>query len=485
MKKVILIIMLILMIPVVKAKDLLEYDLDWESKIYDSPVANTYEYKDGYLFGDYGHDLSFNLSYYDKQGNFKKEIKIDDLVMLVYPEEYIYVLSGRYTNTTISFVLQAYNENLELVNEVVVFTEDNDGVSIYDHPDYILYDLVNNRFVDMYKELITKDYILIPSIKENVDPNSNPDNPNSIIEVRKYTKDLSSYEVLEFEQAKQMLEDIDEIVNPSSSDFRQEYGILDREEVKEYIIKDNLTALIVYDYGNDVGNSLKVYENKKLLYSKPLGEGLQLVNSKEVNIVDNHVMVIYYHSPDEYEWLSVLEIYNIKTGELEKRIESTSSLFSIVDTKRGFLYHETNCEYYLPVLTSNNPSHVLPTFIKQKACGTKRYVYSNYNAVIPKITTGKGTIIVDDKYAANDQVTVTIKPDKGYTLGTVKVIDAEGNVLTFTNNTFTMPASDVTIEVEFLVDNAKTSDIAITTVILLCILSIIVFFTQRKNIIKE
>ena len=135
MKKVILIIMLILMIPVVKAKDLLEYDLDWESKIYDSPVANTYEYKDGYLFGDYGHDLSFNLSYYDKQGNFKKEIKIDDLVMLVYPEEYIYVLSGRYTNTTISFVLQAYNENLELVKEVVVFTEDNDGVSIYDHPD--------------------------------------------------------------------------------------------------------------------------------------------------------------------------------------------------------------------------------------------------------------------------------------------------------------------------------------------------------------
>ena len=89
--------------------------------------------------------------------------------------------------------------------------------------------------------------------------------------------------------------------------------------------------------------------------------------------------------------------------------------------------------------------------------------------IIPKVQ-GEGEIKVIDRSAAGGEVTFEVTPKEGYVLSVVKVTDAAGNVITFTDYTFTMPSSDVTIEAVFVPGNPNTTDIAIMGVVIVGIL---------------
>ena len=78
---------------------------------------------------------------------------------------------------------------------------------------------------------------------------------------------------------------------------------------------------------------------------------------------------------------------------------------------------------------------------------------SRYTITVDK--TENGTITVSPKSASKgDTVTVTVKPDKGYELDTLKVLDKDGDKVKITEKkgkyTFTMPASKVTIKGKFV-----------------------------------
>ena len=69
--------------------------------------------------------------------------------------------------------------------------------------------------------------------------------------------------------------------------------------------------------------------------------------------------------------------------------------------------------------------------------------------------TENGTITVSPKSASKgDAVTITVKPDKGYELDTLKVLDKDGDKVKITEKngkyTFTMPASKVTVKGKFV-----------------------------------
>ena len=69
--------------------------------------------------------------------------------------------------------------------------------------------------------------------------------------------------------------------------------------------------------------------------------------------------------------------------------------------------------------------------------------------------TVNGTITVSPKSASKgDTVTITVKPDKGYELDTLKVLDKDGGKVKFTEKngkyTFTMPAGKVTVKGSFV-----------------------------------
>ena len=78
---------------------------------------------------------------------------------------------------------------------------------------------------------------------------------------------------------------------------------------------------------------------------------------------------------------------------------------------------------------------------------------SSYTVSVPSAK--NGDVTVSPKNASKgDRVTVTVKPDSGYEIGSVTVLDSKGNELKLTDKgdgkfTFTMPASKVTVSAEF------------------------------------
>ena len=75
-------------------------------------------------------------------------------------------------------------------------------------------------------------------------------------------------------------------------------------------------------------------------------------------------------------------------------------------------------------------------------------------------TTEHGTVTTSTEAAVGGStVTITVKPDSGYTLGGITVTDSEGNELSLTDNgngayTFTMPSGKVEIHVTFTEDGS-------------------------------
>ena len=78
------------------------------------------------------------------------------------------------------------------------------------------------------------------------------------------------------------------------------------------------------------------------------------------------------------------------------------------------------------------------------------------SAVTYKVTIERGitngTISVNKtNAAAGETITITVNPDSGYELNTLTVTDSDDNSITVTNNSFTMPASSVTVNATFKV----------------------------------
>lgn len=79
---------------------------------------------------------------------------------------------------------------------------------------------------------------------------------------------------------------------------------------------------------------------------------------------------------------------------------------------------------------------------------------------ISTLETENGTVSVSPRYAERgDIVTVTVDPDKGYTLETLTVTDKNGSTVDVIDNgdstySFTMPAGKVTINATFMEENS-------------------------------
>ena len=77
-------------------------------------------------------------------------------------------------------------------------------------------------------------------------------------------------------------------------------------------------------------------------------------------------------------------------------------------------------------------------------------------------STKNGDVTVSPKNASKgDRVTVTVKPDSGYEVGSVTVLDSKGNELKLTDKgngkyTFTMPGNKVTVTAEFVEEQAAS-----------------------------
>ena len=100
---------------------------------------------------------------------------------------------------------------------------------------------------------------------------------------------------------------------------------------------------------------------------------------------------------------------------------------------------------------------------------------------------GKGNVKAETVLAPEGElIKFTVTPEEGYVLGEVKVTDTNGNVVYFTDNTFTMPNANVLIEATFVKveekKNPETTDIAIISISIIAIAAIIIFLTSNKKL---
>ena len=105
----------------------------------------------------------------------------------------------------------------------------------------------------------------------------------------------------------------------------------------------------------------------------------------------------------------------------------------------------------------------------------------HFDNIIETEVKGEGTVDVVESSRPGDPVTFVVQPKEGYVLSVIKVTDENGNVLTFTDNTFTMPSANVKIEVVFI-KNPDTADIAIISIIVVLGIAGFIAYKNRKKI---
>lgn len=230
------------------------------------------------------------------------------------------------------------------------------------------------------------------------------------------------------------------------------------------------------------GFVLKIDMDKKVQWLKKSGEGYHYFDAtassgEYIGVVayKDTAEIGYERNPNTVE--SYIYIYD-KDGNLVE----THDVASEIGTTRADVTH------FLPF----NGYILAQAFAYDENNEFSSYLIRyNVKYFIKTKIDGKGTIEVVDNELPGTDVTFKVTPQEGYILSEVRVTDAKGKVVTFTDYTFTMPNADVTIEAIFIKEtpkeeqkeekNPETSDIVIVMFIITTIISGVLLISNQKK----
>ncbi len=228
-------------------------------------------------------------------------------------------------------------------------------------------------------------------------------------------------------------------------------------------IKDNSGKVIFEEVNNDYA---------KIIEARIIGDYVVAVA-----LVEGSIGMSYTNSP--YELGNDIIVYNMD-GELVQTIETEGSYVFLNEINSGFIAtHVESCE------ETTNDIIIEGLMAKGETTSSKTCTYNTEAYYLPlevktKVT-GKGSIEAISNTRKDEEITFKVTPEKGYVLSEVKVTDENGNVVIFTDYTFTMPNSNVLIEAIFVPENPNTSDVAIIGLIIISIFGFIaVSFSSKK-----
>lgn len=455
------------------------FNFDWETKettkVAQNIITDKYmELQNGYIVTEtditdetFAEKPNMKITYYDYKG---KEIKSNKLYNLlpVYTKvdgKNIYVIVVELTETDKIFKLIKLDENLKVVAE-------------YSLPK------VPEGESDPLPPCI------IISAFANVEPLTIVDDKLNIIvsetEILQLDKDLKTTKIINFNEqnAEKYFEKLYKLAKATET--------TPEDSEKLYIPSDKKGTYEVFGglkYCPDPNDETKTIPCASLL---KLTNGTKEVFEKEYDydnniilssrIIKDYIVAIRY-TPIVKGRAAITD--NVRSeiiildfeGNIVQTINNNSVYFGIQENETGFLVNnfleETTCPNPTPEPGSIMPIDGIPSAISDLGVDTtclKTKIESYY---IPlKVQTkveGKGFIETVNNARRGEGVTFKVTPEKGYVLGEIKVTDNNGNVVYFTNNTFTMPTDDVLIEATFLPENPNTTDPAI-------ILGVLLFF---------
>ena len=492
----------LLLVGVVKAEG--PYYLDWETKLSTSKMAiGNLPYKDGYITFDRLED-EYVYSILDKDG---KEVKSESYEEVIAWDAKVYGdIIYAIVNEDNSFYLVKYNEDLE-VDKFVPLNDYYVGGYFYQRGLEAIYIDSNKIVIPVETGLLNFNHDLELTKTETVSPKN----------INKYYPgyDEAGYIIEDYNSGRYELDTITHKEGYFAFGYFKGNGTCDndystgqqgspKDSVKSEPVCGDSYLRLVDDEELD-----KVWEIK---FDKP-------VYIAQIEFLNNQIAAIVYDDDNN----SMINIYDMK-GELLQTIESELGFSFLRKSDSGFVVAQGSCptpfgmlggyynepdptsvgerspygvdrssvtkekhgEYYAPVSSCCIAGRKIGT---DNVCKSNHQVYYLTREIKSEVTSGRGSVEVASEQRPGEPVTFVVTPDKGYTLGTIKVTDANGNVITFTKNdlngnTFTMPSADVTIEVEFLVENAATADIAITFIAIVSAFALIMTIIGKK-VIKE
>ena len=448
MKKKVLFLILLLLPFIVSAE---KFNVEFESeKVYSNTTFNLF-YKDGFLFIDSNHSLDngdnttmFRL--YNEKGELVKSNIIDEEVgasKVLTDGEYIYLL-GRRDGSERLFKI---DENFELVK------------------------IFNPHTLTGYGDLfIRTDHFELKDDKFLVSVYDYSDGKNKIIELDKNFENISVKSV-----------DTLEGIN-----YYNQYDVIDLDSSGnihpiEYIKYDGGYLVSLKEYKNcnsdgcDVIAHLRKIDNDyNTVWEKTFTQYKEL---RSMTIFENKIYLIAYNKNGWELSDGDLIVLNDEGEEIESLLKGKAIIGININKKHVIL---STGKYGFCFTTQS--------FTEPNDCRSETYhtVYSIEYDIIPKVT-GKGTINVVSSSFSNRGITFEVVPEKGYTLGEVKVTDVNGNVITFTDYKFTMPDANVLIEVAFVPDNPNTGVFISYIAIVIGGIALITTYLliQKKNALKR
>lgn len=438
-----------------KAADIFKFD--WETtkhNYYEEDILFTdnIAYQNGFITSILdSEDFASNLTMYDPDGTIIKTNIINNyaIITLKNINNIIYALAMNDSETI---------ELLKIKDDLTLDKHLNLEIEITDYPDPILgvtiYDLLG---INSIKEDEKNIYVLVEEF------------------IVKVSKDMNSFETINptQEDIATYFPEYEEIVLNPITNLKQYISVI---ENKKQLIYTGFDIEECPPRGieciNDIDAIIRIDEDNKTLWEKEYPDYLFVYNPQVVNkyIVAVGVKKV---EDDTQKEIIILDM----NGNIVQTIVNNDP-FIITGGNYNFMVNNVD--------ESSEYCPIAPHFSTEGEVIMKCYKHWQKVYYIPlNISTkveGKGKIEVVNSARNGEEVTFKITPEEGYVLGVVKVTDANGNVLTFTSNTFTMPSLDVTIEATFIPENPETSDIKIIVLSVILIIGSIIGFINFKRV---
>ncbi len=438
----------------VKATEIFKYD--WETTkndYYEEEMffTDNIAYQNGFITSIIDkYDLASNLTKYDPDGKILKNNKINN---------YIIITLKNVNNNIYALALNGSNniELLKIKDDLTLEKHLNLEIEITESPDPILgvtiYDLLG---VTSIKEDESNIYILVEEF------------------IVKVAKDMSNFETINptQEDIATYFPEYEEIVLNPITNLKQYISVIENKKQLIYTGFD-IEGCPPKSVGciNDINAIIRLDENDKTLWEKEYSEYLFVYNPQVVN---KYIVAIGIKKLDENTQKEIIILD--MNGNIVQTIVNDNP-FIISSGNYNFMVNNlVESNYCKDNSIPNTKTEPAPTCLKHW-----QTVYYVPLTIQTKVE-GKGKIEVVNSARNGEEVTFKITPEEGYVLGVVKVTDANGNVLTFTSNTFTMPSSDVTIEATFIPENPETSDIKIIVLSVILIIGSIIGFINFKKV---
>ena len=439
----------------VKATEIFKYD--WETTkndYYEEEMffTDNIAYQNGFITSIIDkYDLASNLTKYDPDGKILKNNKINNYIIITLKNvnNNIYALAMNDTGTI---------ELLKIKDDLTLDKHLNIEIEIIDYPDPILgvtiYDLLG---INSIKEDEKNIYVLVEEF------------------IVKVSKDMNSFETIDptQEDIATYFPEYEEIVLNPITNLKQYISVI---ENKKQLIYTGFDIEECPPRGieciNDIDAIIRLDEDNKTLWEKEYPDYLFVYNPQVVNkyIVAVGVKKV---EDDTQKEIIILDM----NGNIVQTIVNDDP-FIITGGNYNFMVNNVDeSSEYCPI-APHSSTRTAPAIKCYKHWQKVYYIPLNISTKVE----GKGKIEVVESAHNGEQVTFKITPEEGYVLGVVKVTDADGNVLTFTSNTFTMPSSNVTIEATFIPENPETSDIKIIVLSVILIIGSIIGFINFKKV---